>query len=60
MQIEIPEITPTKFGKLVLEMLSQVTVHGVDLRLVAMQHMAVDLANGKTTIVDVTEPPAAG
>lgn len=60
MQIQIPDISPADFGKMVLAMLEQVNVRGVDLRLATLQYMAVDLANGKTTIVDVTEPPAAG
>lgn len=55
MQIQIPDVTPAEFGKLVLAMLTQVNVQGVDLRLAALQHMAVDLANGKTTIVDAAE-----
>ena len=58
MQIEIPDISPADFGKAVLQMIGQSNVPAAAaMQVMALQHMAVDLVNGSTTIVAATEPP---
>lgn len=61
MQIEIPDISPAEFGKAVLQMIGQSNVPAAAaLQVLALQRMAVDLANEAATIVAATEQKAEG